>query len=83
MKKANIIMITNNTDYHVVLWPNKKEFSDFAIFVGSHSYKIVDYTTLNFTVDLDRAHFKFEKDKKKIKVDDIENYGIQLEYMLR
>jgi len=82
MKKANIIKIDNTTPYHVILWPNKKEYSDFAIFVGSYSFKIVDYTSLDLVVDLDKCHFKFEKDKKKIKIDEIDKYGVNVEYML-
>ena len=83
MKKANLIKITNGTNYNVVLWPKKRSYQDkIAIFIGSNSTKMLDLMPSDVTLDLDTYYFQFQNDKKKIKIDEVNQYGIKVEYHL-
>lgn len=83
MRKANLIKITNTTPYAIVMWPKRRTYRDkIAVLVGSNSWKILDLASQGLTLDLDTYYFQFQNDKKRIKLDDLNQYGISVEYQL-
>ena len=81
MKKANLIKIANKTKINLILWPKRLSYRDqLAIFVGANTFKMIDLVHEDTFMDLDRYYFQFDKDKKKICIDEIEQYGVIVEY---
>lgn len=83
MRKDNLIKITNTTPYAIVMCPKRKTYRDkIGVLVVSNSWKILDLASQGLTLDLDTYYFKFQNDKKRIKLDDLNQYGISVEYHL-